>query len=78
MLELLLALTPLLVLLVALICGHYPGVEAIVWLATRIASVSPARAVKSQPCPRPPRAHAVGGGLLLAFGYAQRPPPLAP
>lgn len=78
MLEFLLALIPLLLLLVALLLGHYPGVEAIVWLATRIASVPPARAAQSQPCPCRPHPHAVSGGLLLAFGLAQRPPPLAP
>ncbi len=78
MTEILLALLPLLALLASLLLGHYPGYRAIVRLAERIGSRSPVRGVKSQAPPRAPRFHAACGGLLIAFGLAQRPPPLAP
>ncbi|HEY2334526.1 MAG TPA: hypothetical protein VGH58_05935 [Solirubrobacterales bacterium] len=78
MFEIALALVPLLLLVGALLLGHYPGFDAIVRLSERIAPRPRSRAAKSQPCPRPPRSHAASGGLLIAFGFAQRPPPLAP
>ena len=77
MLEIALALVPLLLLLSALLLGRYPGCDAIVRLSERIASGPRPRTAKSQPRPRAPRSHAVSGGLLIAFGLAQRPPPLA-
>lgn len=70
---------PLLGLLAMLLLGRYPGCEAIVRLSERIAArrsarpAAPARAT----LPKPPRAFAPSGGLLIALGYAQRPPPLA-
>jgi hypothetical protein len=80
MLEILIAAVPLLLLLGALLLGHYPGCEAIVRLSERIASAAPARESASSVGRRPvaPRSFAPGGGLLIAFGLAQRPPPLAP
>jgi hypothetical protein len=68
---------PLLGLLLTLLLGHYPGCEAIVRLSERIANLggrlsSPARTA----LPKPPRSFAPGGGLLIALGHAQRPPPL--
>jgi hypothetical protein len=77
MFEIVLALVPLLLLVGALLLGHYPGFETIVRLSERIASRPRARATKSQPRPLAPRSHAASGGLLIAFGFAQRPPPLA-
>ena len=77
MLEILLALVPLLLLVAALLLGHYPGVEAIVRLSTRIGSRPRARSAWSQPPPKAPRRRVPAGGLLIAFGLAQRPPPLA-
>lgn len=77
MLEIVLALVPLLALVASLLLGHYPGCDAIVRLAERIASGPPPRAAKSQPRPRVPRRRAVSGGLLIALGSAQRPPPLS-
>jgi hypothetical protein len=80
MIEVLIAAVPLLVLLGSLLLGHYPGCDAIVRLSERIAPPGPARspapAVARRPVP--PRSFAPGGGLLIAFGLAQRPPPLAP
>jgi hypothetical protein len=80
MLEILIAALPLLVLLGALLLGHYPGCDAIVRLSERIAA--PRRGSTSSPSrsrrPLPPRSFAPSGGLLIAFGLAQRPPPLAP
>jgi hypothetical protein len=78
MTEVLIAALPLLLLLGALLLGHYPGCDAIVRLSERIAT--PRRASSSAPCrrPLPPRSFAASGGLLIAFGLAQRPPPLAP
>jgi hypothetical protein len=78
MFEIALALIPLFLLLGSLLFGHYPGFEAIVRISERIWSEPRARAAKSQRRPRAPRSHAISGGLLIAFGYAQRPPPLAP
>ncbi|HEY0319124.1 MAG TPA: hypothetical protein VGC49_12640 [Solirubrobacterales bacterium] len=73
----LLPVVPLLFLLVALLLGRYPGCEAIVRLAERIAaragSRSTARRVFSPP--RPPRSFAPGGGLLLALCLSGRAPP---
>jgi hypothetical protein len=76
MFEIALALLPLMLLVGSLLLGHYPGCEAIVRLAERIAA-RPARAAKADPRPAPPRSHAASGGLLIAFGVATRPPPLA-
>lgn len=78
MIEILLALVPLLALLASLLLGHYPGCDAIVRLAQRIGSRRHRRAASSQPRPLAPRSRAASGGLLIAFGIAQRPPPLAP
>jgi hypothetical protein len=74
----LLPAVPLLVLLICLLCGRYPGCEAIVRLSERIAARSGSRrdrATRPQP-PLRPRSFAPGGGLLIALGLAQRPPPL--
>jgi hypothetical protein len=78
MFEIALALIPLFLLVGSLLFGHYPGFEAIVRISERIWSEPRARAAKSQGRPRAPRSHVISGGLLIAFGYAQRPPPLAP
>lgn len=78
MFEIALALVPLLLLVGALLLGHYPGFDAIVRLSERFAPRRPSRAAKSQPRPRAPRSYAASGGLLIALGFAQRPPPLAP
>ncbi|HXS34173.1 MAG TPA: hypothetical protein VN758_10425 [Solirubrobacterales bacterium] len=78
MFEIALALVPLFLLVVALLLGHYPGCDAIVRLSGRIAPRRRSRAAKSKPRPRAPRSHAASGGLLIAFGLAQRPPPPAP
>jgi hypothetical protein len=78
MLEIGIALLPLLVLLASLLLGHYPGCEAIVRLSERLAS--PRRRVRGggEPSrPRPPLTRAAAGGLLIALGIATRPPPLA-
>ena len=79
MTEVLIAALPLLLLLGALLLGHYPGCDAIVRLSERIAAPRrerpPASAARRPP---PPRSFAASGGLLIAFGLAQRPPPLAP
>jgi hypothetical protein len=77
MFEIALALVPLLLLVGSLLLGHYPGFEAIVRLAERINPRPRSRDAKSHSCPRVPRSHAVSGGLLIALGFAQRPPPLA-
>jgi hypothetical protein len=69
---------PLLGLLLTLLLGHYPGCEAIVRLSERIAARRRTRdAVRRLALPMPPRASAPAGGLLIALGLAQRPPPLA-
>ena len=69
---------PLLALLLTLLLGRYPGCEAIVRLSERIAGPGPeVRAAHRRfALPKPPRRFAPAGGLLIAFGHAQRPPPL--
>jgi hypothetical protein len=77
MIEFLLPVAPLLLLLFSLLLGHYPGCEAAMRLAERIASrarANPTVAINWQR-PRPPASHAAGGGLLLAFGLSGRAPP---
>jgi len=76
--EILLALVPLLALLASLLLGHYPGYRTIVRLAERIGTSLCPRGTKTHPRPRAPRVRVASGGLLIAFGLAQRPPPLAP
>jgi hypothetical protein len=79
MTEFAIAAAPLLLLVVALLLGHYPGCEVAMRLAERIASRARSRATvaSNSPRPRPPASHAAHGGQLIAFGLAQRPPPLA-
>lgn len=79
MTEVLIAAVPLLLLLGALLLGFYPGCETALRLAERIASRAVRRPTRTarQRRPHPPASHAAHGGLLIAFGLAQRPPPLA-
>ena len=74
----LLPVVPLLGLLVFLLLGRYPGCDAIVRLSERLAAHSdpPAATPRRLRAPRPPRSFAPSGGLLIALGHAQRPPPL--
>lgn len=76
MVEILLASIPLLLLVASLLAGFYPGFEAIVRISERIASRVRRRAARRQATPRRPYFRAASGGLLIAFGHAQRPPPL--
>jgi hypothetical protein len=78
MLEIALALIPLFLLVGSLLFGRYPGLGAIVRISERILSKRRPRVAKNQRRPRAPRSRAISGGLLIAFGFAQRPPPLAP
>jgi hypothetical protein len=73
----LLPVVPLLGLVAFLLLGRYPGCETIVRLSERIAARGGRRAasVGRQRLPLPPRSFAPGGGLLIALGLAQRPPP---
>ncbi|MEZ5077375.1 MAG: hypothetical protein R2725_08035 [Solirubrobacterales bacterium] len=73
---LLLPAVPLLILLVALLLGRYPGCEAIVRLSERIAggSARPSRPARAAAPPRP-RSFAPNGGLLLAVSFSGRAPP---
>jgi hypothetical protein len=77
MLEILVALTPLFLLLACLVVGRYPGYETIVRLVERIASWRRPRAASRQMHPKAPRLAALTGGLLVALGLASRPPPAA-
>jgi hypothetical protein len=78
MLEFAIAAIPLLLLLLALLLGRYPGCEAALRLAERFASRTRAKptTARNSRRPLPPASHAAQGGLLIAFGLAQRPPPL--
>lgn len=76
-LEVVLPVLPLLLLVLSLLSGFYPGCEAIVRLAKRIARSPRRDAAANRPRPPAPRSHAAHGGLLIGLGHAQRPPPLA-
>jgi hypothetical protein len=73
----LLPVVPLLGLLAFLLLGRYPGCEAIVQLSERLAKGSKSRrdTVAAAALPKSPRSSAPSGGLLIALGLAQRPPP---
>lgn len=79
MLEILIAALPLILLLGSLLLGHYPGCDAVVRLADRFSPRprSGRTAARRARRPLPPRSFAASGGLLIAFGLAQRPPPPA-
>jgi hypothetical protein len=70
---------PLLALLATLLLGRYPGCDAIVRVAERLAEhgESGHGKTRSAALPKPPRSFAPSGGLLIALGLAQRPPPVA-
>jgi hypothetical protein len=74
----LLPVVPLLGLLVFLLLGRYPGCDAIVRLSERIAGCGGSKpaAIARPGLPKARRSFAPGGGLLIALGHAQRPPPL--
>jgi hypothetical protein len=68
---------PLLVLVAFLLLGRFPGEQAIERLSRRI-DATRRRPVRREPGRRPttrPASWAPGGGLLIAFGLARRPPP---
>ena len=69
---------PLLALLATLLFGRYPGCEAIVRLSERIGDGARGHRADARrsALPKPPRSFAPAGGLLIALGLAQRPPPL--
>ena len=72
-----LPVVPLLVLVALLLLGRFPGEETIELLSRRIAAAR-RRPVRRGFGPRPavrPVSWAPGGGLLIAFGLARRPPP---
>jgi len=79
MVEFFIAAVPLLLLLVSLLMGRYPGCEAAMRLAERIASRTRPKATVARNWRRPRRlaVRAPHGGLLIALSLAQRPPPLA-
>jgi len=78
MIQVAVALIPLFLLLGSLLFGHYPGLETIVKISERIWARPRTRAARSERRPGSPRSQVTSGGRLLTFGYAQRPPPLAP
>ena len=69
---------PLLALLLTLLLGRYPGCETIVRLSERLASHGDSShgGARRATLPKPPRSFAPSGGLLIALGLAQRPPPV--
>jgi len=76
--EFLIAAMPLLLLLAALFLGRYPGCETAMRLAERFAARRRRGTVaRNWRRPHPPTVRTPHGGLLIALGLAQRPPPLA-
>jgi hypothetical protein len=76
MFEVVLAAVPLLLLLASLLAGFYPGCETIVRLAERCRQRPGPERATSRRRPAAPVRNVISGGLLIAFGHAQRPPPL--
>jgi hypothetical protein len=79
MVEFFIAAAPLLLLLGALLLGRYPGCETAMRLAEKIAARARPKDTVARNWRRPqlPVTRTPHGGLLIAFGLAQRPPPLA-
>jgi hypothetical protein len=77
MTEFLIAVVPLVLLVVALLFGRYPGCETAMRLAERLAArARPVRpAVSGWIGPRRRASQVVSGGLLLAFCLSGRAPP---
>jgi hypothetical protein len=77
MVEFILPALPLLVLVLSLLLGRYPGLDTALRLADRIASRTRERvaAAVSSRRPRTAAARAAHGGQLLAFSIAGRAPP---
>ncbi len=77
MIEFAIAAVPLVLLVVSLLFGLYPGCEAAMRIAERIASRARSRITVASNWrrPRPPASHTARGGLLLAFGLSGRAPP---
>jgi hypothetical protein len=77
MIEFAIAIVPLLLLVVCLLLGRYPGCEVAMQLAERIASRTRAAgtAARRWRRPRPPLSYPARGGLLLACGLSGRAPP---
>lgn len=74
----LLPAVPLLLLLASLLWGVYPGCDAIVRLAERIAARRRGpRRDGSGLLPARPWSFSASGGLLIGLARAERPPPLA-
>jgi hypothetical protein len=76
-LEIALPVLPLLLLVLSLLFGIYPGCETIVRLAERLGVRPRPRAAENERAPAPSPSRSLSGGLLIAFGLAQRPPPFA-
>jgi hypothetical protein len=78
MTEFAIAILPLLVLLVALLLGRYPGCETALRLAARLAAGARSIVADSRRWRRPrrPPLRVASGGLLLAFGLCGRAPPV--
>jgi hypothetical protein len=77
MIEFAIAAVPLLLLLVSLLLGRYPGCDAAMRLAERFAARHRSTPTVASNWRRPPLpvSHAARGGLLLAFGLSGRAPP---
>ena len=78
MVEFFIAAVPLLLLLGSLLLGRYPGCETALRLAEKIAARARSKdtAARNWRRPRRPATRFPQGGLLIALGLAQRPPPL--
>jgi hypothetical protein len=79
MVEFFIAAAPLLLLLGSLLLGRYPGCETVMRLAEKIAPRAGSKDTVARNWRRPcrPAVRTPHGGLLIALGLAQRPPPLA-
>ncbi|MFN8161360.1 MAG: hypothetical protein U0R52_10010 [Solirubrobacterales bacterium] len=71
-----LAALPLLLLVVPLALGRYPGEETIERLRARRLRRRPLRAIRAKPA-KPREARLLRGRLLIAASLAERGPPLA-
>ncbi|MGI8730000.1 MAG: hypothetical protein ACR2LK_08445 [Solirubrobacteraceae bacterium] len=75
--ELVLAITPIALLLLALLGGCYPGEGALAWMATRFGSrgAPPPSGATRVTVPAAARVMCANGGLLIALRLCGRAPP---
>jgi hypothetical protein len=76
--EALLCLAPALLMAATMLARRYPGARKLARIVARSRRRQARPAALGRAVATPPRAHLPRGGLLIGFGLAVRPPPVAP